>query len=284
MPAFFSTAGRSARGILLALFVTSALFVYGHEAMGQEEPKSAGDDVDKLLEITRLSVKTGDMAKAVKSASEAARLAPENPEVQAEYVATLFAAKDFIAVEQAAKDATAAALKKDNRAALIRIMDVFSQSVAGDLSSYQLAQCPERIKELDPFNISENCRKVYPDEPWLTLASVRISNVIALHREYGKDHILFALQYGLPAIEKAFARRDWELTCLLAEECDLIYDHQYGPWPADWIEVLRNSSSSLIERAMTLSAGQCSIDAYVRDVTRPSCVPLMRTRYFSVDG
>ena len=79
------------------------------------------------MEIARMNVKVGEMAKAVKSASEAVRLAPENPQVQAEYVATLFAAKDFVAVEQAAKDATATALKKGDRPALIRIMDALAR-------------------------------------------------------------------------------------------------------------------------------------------------------------
>ncbi len=242
----------------------------------EKQGSSAGGDVDKLMEIARMNVKVGEMAKAVKSASEAVRLAPENPQVQAEYVATLFAAKDFVAVEQAAKDATATALKKGDRPALIRIMDAFSQAVDEDISSYGIYECPDRIKELDPFDFSESCRSAYPDEPWLTLASARISQALEMHGRKIKDNFRFLMEYGFPAIEKAYARRDWELTYLLAEKCQgriQMNSYIFYPLPSDQVELVRNARP--IERFEM--AAQAVIELEKLKLQAPGATPEEKT-------
>ena len=88
------------------------------------------------------------------------------------------------------------------------------------------------------FDFSESCRSAYPDEPWLTLASARISQALEMHGRKIKDNFRFLMEYGFPAIEKAYARRDWGSTYLLAEKCQgriQMNSYIFYPLPSDQV-------------------------------------------------
>ena len=225
MPAFFSPARRSVRGILMTLFVTLALFVYGHAAMGDTRKplKPAGADADKLLEMARQSAEVQHMADAVRYSQEAVRLKPDSPKVIAEHLSMLLRAKDFLAVEQAAAGAVDLAIKQDDPDALSRIMDTFYWALLEDSESYDTGARlrprlsvppPERIKALAPLSLAERALKARPDDPRLVLAFLRIRRDIVFMESEKWQAVL---EQAPKALREAHRLGDWQTACLLGE-------------------------------------------------------------------
>ena len=223
MPAFFSPARPSARGILMTLLVTSVFCLCGHEVIGDTPtPLNPADaDADKLLEMARKSAKAHHMANAVRYTQEAVRLKPDSPKVIAEHLSMLLRAKDFVAVEQAAGAAVDLAIKQDDPETLIRIMDTFFWALLEDgeaydtsATLYQTAPPTERIKALAPLSVAERALKARPDDPRLVLEFLRIRRYIVLVQP---EASLAVLDQAPKAIREACRLGDWETACLLGE-------------------------------------------------------------------
>ena len=183
-------------------------------AAPDSQPESHPTDAATQLRAAEASLAAGRAADALKSTTEAVRLAPDDPAVLDAHARALYAVKDLRAVEKYAQEGIRAAVKAGNETLAAAILSTYADTF---VAAYKVDQA--RVlwsSKENAFATGKMVVAAYPDNPQAASAYIGILNGPASEAQLARRSEI--RRVAPRAVRAAHAKQLWKLATELGAE------------------------------------------------------------------